>query len=421
MYKFKLFFTALTLLSLQLMAQENSPYSRYGIGLLQSSENIGYRGLGGTSLADRSNTLINTQNPSSYATLKLTSYQLGLSGSFFTTKNADTSVQSGGFGLSYVNMAFPVGKNTGISFGLLPYSRVKYNLRAQTTIPNISDAIIDYFGGGNLQKVYIGAAHDFKGLSVGFNAAYLFGNYQNNLTQTFLTDSLDILNTNILNRTVVGGFTFDLGASYTYKIKKEKYVNIGATYSNQSRLNASSDRYWYSAIGDVGTGPYSFRADSIVGKEGKMVLPSKFGVGVQYGNGDYWKIAVDYLTSDWSNYRLFDQADSFTTASTFRLGGEFTPDVNDKFSIYKRITYRLGGYYNNEPLQLNGVQLKSQAVTVGIGYPIRRTLLSIGQINAAFEAGKRGSLNSGLVQENYTRFSIGVTLNDRWFLKRRYD
>ena len=153
-------------MSTQLFAQENSPYSRYGIGLRQAQENIANRGMGGTSIADASKVLINPENPASYSSLKLTSYQLGLSGSLFNIKSATTANRTGGFGLSYVNLAFPVGKHTGISFGLLPVSRVKYNMRQQTTIPNVSEVVNDYFGAGSIQKVYFGAAHEYKGFSL---------------------------------------------------------------------------------------------------------------------------------------------------------------------------------------------------------------------------------------------------------------
>lgn len=401
-------------------AQENSPYSRYGIGLLQAQENIANKGMGGTSIADASKVLINPENPASYSSLRLTSYQLGLSGSLFNIKSSTAANRTGGFGLSYVNLAFPLGNHTGISFGLLPVSRVKYNMREETSIPNVSEVVNDYFGSGSIQKVYVGAAHEYKGFSLGFNAAYLFGNYQNNLSQSF-TDSLDILNTNIIRRTNLSGFVWDLGASYHYKIKDERYLNIGATFSNQSSIGTKADRYWYSALGDVSTGIYSYQVDSVIEKEGKTILPSKLGFGLQYGNGDFWKIGLDYKTSDWTQYRSYDMPDSFASSTTIRLGGEFTPDVNDKFNAWKRVAYRIGGYYVTEPLQLNSTQLKTTAFTVGLGYPIKRTLRSIGQINASFEVGKRGTLDNGLIQENFTRFSIGVTVNDKWFLKRRYD
>lgn len=422
MYKFKLFFAAVMLLSIQIFAQENSPYSRYGIGLQQARENIANRGMGGASIADRSISLINPSNPASYSALKLTSYQLGLSGSMFTIRNNNQqSSKTGGFGLSYVNLAFPVGKSTAISFGLLPYSKVNYSMRQLDSVPDVSQVEYNFFGEGSVQKVYFGAAHEYKGFSIGANVGYIFGSYFNNTSATF-TDSLEILDAHVLKRTRLSGLAWDLGVGYHYKYKNERFINVGATFSNQTNLKSTAEQDWYQSFGFPGsTSPYNFLADSLREFSGNTVVPSNLGVGVQWGNGDKWKAGLDYIRSDWSQFRSFDQPDSFATSSTIRLGGEFTPDVNDKFNIWKRVTYRAGAYTRNEPLKLNGVQLKSQAVTVGVGYPIVRTLRSIGQVNAAFELGKRGTLEADLVQENYSRFSIGVTLNDRWFMKRRYD
>jgi len=420
MPKFRLLNILLSLLSLSVAAQENSPYSRYGIGLLQARENIANRGMGGAAIADRSNQLINPINPASYSALRLTSFQLGLNGSLFTIKSNTAQNQTGGFGLSYVNMAFPISKSGALSFGLLPYSLVNYRMRKSDSIPGISRVLYDYLGSGGIQKVYLGAAQEYKGFSLGFNLAYLFGSYQNNLAESF-TDSLNIFNTNVVRRTRLNGFTWDVGASYTYTFKDEYYANVGLTFSNGATLNGLQDQYWYAAIGDVTTGPYFYAADSMIEEVGRVNLPSQLGAGIQIGNGAHWKFGIDYQMTDWSQYRFYNKVDSFTSSSALRLGGEFTPDVNDKFNAYKRISYRLGAYLTNEPLRLNGTQLSAQGVTVGIGYPIRRTLYSIGQLNTALEMGKRGTLDNGLIQENYTRFSIGVTLNDRWFLKRKYD
>jgi long-subunit fatty acid transport protein len=421
MHKSSLLLIALLLSSFtSLVAQENSPYTRYGLGLLQQDGNVSNRGMGGASLADRSNTLINPQNPSSYSALKLTSYQLGLSGSSFNIQSRNSANRTGGFGLSYVNLAFPVAKRTAVSFGLLPYSQVKYNLQAIDTVPSISEVQKDYVGSGSLQRVYLGAAHEYKGFSLGFNASYLFGNYQNNLSQSF-TDSLDILSTDVLRRNTLGGLMWELGASYHYKIKEEKYFNVGATFSNRANINTTAESYSFSSIGSVSSGIYSYRVDSTVGKRGKTVLPSNLGLGVQLGNGDYWKVGADYRRSDWSSFRSFEVADSFANSSSIRFGGEITPDINDKFNVWKRVAYRLGGYYENMPLRLNNTQLSAMGVTAGVGYPIRRTLRSIGQINASFELGRRGTLDNGLIRESFSRFTIGVTVNDRWFLKRRYD
>lgn len=425
MYRFKLLLAALTLASTSLFAQENTPYARYGIGLLQANENVANRGMGGVSIADRSYGLINTENPASYVglnTYQLTAYQLGLNGSLFNINSKSGSNRTGGFGLSYVNFAFPITKNTTMSFGLQPHSRVNYNMQDQDSIPGVSRVVYDFFGEGSIQKVYLGAAHQYKGFSFGFNASYLFGNYQNNISESF-TDSLFILNSYSLKRTRLSGVMLDVGAQYRHDFKDDYYTTVGATYSTQSTINGKVDQDWYGSIGfpDPSTSPYNYLVDSVRDFAGTVVLPSEMGFGIMVGKGDYWKFGADYKLANWSDYRSYGQADSFVNSSTIRLGGEFTPDINDKFNTLKTIAYRFGGYYVKEPLRLNNTQITSRALTFGIGYPIKRTFLSLGQLNAGLEIGGRGTLDANLVRENYTRFSIGITVNDRWFIKRKYD
>jgi hypothetical protein len=41
-------------------------------------------------------------------------------------------------------------------------------------------------------------------------------------------------------------------------------------------------------------------------------------------------------------------------------------------------------------------------------------------INVGIDIGKRGTPQTG-VQENYLTFNISLSLNDKWFIKRKYD
>ena len=50
-----------------LYAQENSPYSRYGLGDMAPPTNIENRGMGGVSAADADPLAINFNNPASYS------------------------------------------------------------------------------------------------------------------------------------------------------------------------------------------------------------------------------------------------------------------------------------------------------------------------------------------------------------------
>ena len=69
--------------------------------------------------------------------------------------------------------------------------------------------------------------------------------------------------------------------------------------------------------------------------------------------------------------------------------------------------------------------MKDYAITLGAGFPLRK--IKVGEtysqsiINVGFEIGQRGTTENQLIQEKYFKAVVGITLNDRWFIKRKYD
>ena len=53
----------------------------------------------------------------------------------------------------------------------------------------------------------------------------------------------------------------------------------------------------------------------------------------------------------------------------------------------------------------------------GLGLPV-----SSSSINLGFEFGKKGTTSNGLIEENYFNLSVGLSLGDySWFKKRKID
>ena len=56
-------------------------------------------------------------------------------------------------------------------------------------------------------------------------------------------------------------------------------------------------------------------------------------------------------------------------------------------------------------------------VTAGMSLPLPRTL---SKVNLALEMGQYGTREGGLIQERYAKVSVGVSVFERWFMKRKY-
>jgi hypothetical protein len=417
-FKSTLFFLFL-FSQLAVFSQENSPYSRYGLGNLKPIENIANRGMGGVSIADDNPLIANPSNPATYTGLRLTSYQVGVEGSSVKIKNATDAYRTGYTVLSYVNIGFAASKKLGLSFGLLPQTRSKYNMEQIDSLP-FSKVLNSYYGGGGVQKIYVGAAYKMGDFSIGVNTGYTFGNLINTSDNKFV-DSLKIFSNSVTTRTTMGGVFWQVGGLMNKKINDDYTIKLGATYTGSQTLNAKKEGYWNTFIGDVTDPLYSKNVDSINNVKGKIKLPSHLAVGAIIANGDFWQLGADFISSDWTKYSYYGNADSMTKSWTLKLGGSITPDVNAVNNYWKKVTYRVGAYTGKDNLQFNGTTFSKMGVTAGIGYPIRRTNLSIGQINASLDIGKRGTTENGLLREGYTRFAVGFTFNDKWFVKRRYD
>jgi hypothetical protein len=107
-----------------------------------------------------------------------------------------------------------------------------------------------------------------------------------------------------------------------------------------------------------------------------------------------------------------------------KMGGQFIPDITGRAKSYwSQVMYRAGFNYGLEPFTVDG-NMNTYGITFGVGLPIKRfTYQEINKnnvVNTAFEFGQRGN-RTMLLRENYFRFTLGFSLSDIWFIKRKYD
>ena len=154
-------------------------------------------------------------------------------------------------------------------------------------------------------------------------------------------------------------------------------------------------------------------------KETKLTLPTQIEVGLGIGEHQKWFTGLEYTyanTKSFSNPFLSTTNVSYKDSYQIALGGFWVPNYNSFTSYWHRVTYRLGLRYENTGVVLNGQSLNDFGTSFGVSLPVR----GFSNLTGVLEIGKRGTLNSGLVKENYINFKIGFTLNDKWFQKTKY-
>ena len=69
-------------------------------------------------------------------------------------------------------------------------------------------------------------------------------------------------------------------------------------------------------------------------------------------------------------------------------------------------------------LVVNDERIREFGISFGVGLPMGN---SFNNINVGFEYGQRGTTNQNLIKENFVSFNFSLSLNDRWFRKRKYN
>lgn len=401
--------------------KDNSPYSRYGIGDLGNPRNTMLRGMGGAATAYNDLYSVNTFNPATYSFLKVTTLDFALEGRSRSIFMNDVSTTSGTATISYLTLGIPLGKYAGMAAGITPMANVYYNASDTTQISGIGKTLRNYNGSGSLQYAYLGFSGQYKGLSIGFNGGYVFGttSYSSSLENL---DTTAVRNSAFLKYNTVKGLYWKGGILYQAKLKKDKYLNIGATVALTQKLNVERDAfelgYRYTAAGTVVD---TVASSKKFGEKGKIEMPAEYSFGIHFGKPFNWDIGGDFVYTDWSGFNNFgDRTGVGDKAWRGSIGAEITPDPTSK-KMFSQATYRLGAYYGKDYIVLNNTDVNIAGGTIGASFPLKRSLNQFGRLNTALDIGQRGTIKNGLAREFYIKFTLGVSLNDIWFIKRKYD
>jgi hypothetical protein len=427
-------FTVLVALSLGycslLSAQENSPYSRYGLGDQVPSGNIITRSMGGISTTYFDYQSINFMNPATYSKLRyVTTFDLGFEVDTRTLRepNNPSKFNSASTNISYVQLGIPLNKrNWGLNFGLKPATRVNYKI--QTFERNSIDSLTTlYEGNGGSYDVFLGTGVSIKNFSIGINAAYTFGTKDYSTRKTFLNDSVYYYQSSHQTKSTFGGFTFQGGILYTPQLSKDIFLRIGATGQMERTFNANRDiireTFEYDPNGGI------FRVDSVYQQNdisGTVTYPSTYAVGFSFVRAtpeltNNWLIGLDYTSTKWSSYQFFGEKDPLQDSWQVKFGGQWTPDGLRGKSYWSRVTYRTGFFFGRDYIKADA-DLPMLGVTAGAAFPIRRSNYTnqYTVINTGFEVGRRGN-DQNKIRENFFRISVGLSLSDVWFQKRKYE
>jgi hypothetical protein len=458
------FFPIFLLVTISLGAQTTtfSPYSFYGIGLLQPRGGVFSQSMGGLSQGISNGNFINTGNPASYAFNQKVNFEFNIFYRLNTLQDSVGYYDYRTYNFSRMNLAFPLGKKgkSGACIGIMPYSTSGYTIQRKFADPTPHSDF--YNGSGGINKLFGGAGFNVtKNIALGANMNYLFG-YLNKVRSTIF-DSAYINNYYLQNKTTVRGLSADLSAQFRHTIdvtasknklkrdsvnragnkRKKIYTDTvtvvikwGVTYSTAANANAGSDVYGVTfksfsfPINDKNIIPKDTVKYSI-DERGKIFLPGSLGLGFtvyrehKKDHSHNLLLGADLNYSNWSNYSNFGNVDSLHRSYSLRAGGSYKPNKSNLNGYFNYVEYRAGFHYTKTPIEVRSTAINEYGLAIGLGLPIVAKMSSSrtsGILNIGLEAGRMGTLQNNLTTDTYFKVSLGLNLTSSdWFHRYKYD
>lgn len=420
-----LILTILSIFSLLGQAQNevSSPYSSFGVGMLNNRSNGINATMGGVGYALRSANYVNFKNPASYVVFDSLSFTADVAFSAYSTtlrtNNVSQKNTRGKF--DYLAIGIPINSRWATSVGVIPFSELGYDISDSVNVENVGTADYRYAGEGGLMQLYWGNGFKItENFSIGLNLSYLWGNF--NTLRFMEFDNVTIYNSKISEATNVDGLHYSLGLQYKFKVKENHQFMIGLVYENaafvKTRENILITNY-------KGSYAYTSTFDTILVQmgddavKGQMKIPQFIGGGLSYSYKDKYLFSSDVTWQNWEKFSGTKRKDSLKNNLISSVGFQYIPDSKSSKYI-KKVSYRAGFRYSTGYMVVKNTPISDFTFSIGAGFPLK-TFNTRSSLNIMFEYGKMGTVANDLIDESYMRLSFNFVLHEKWYQRVKLD
>ncbi|MGB0316262.1 MAG: hypothetical protein ACPGCO_03800 [Flavobacteriaceae bacterium] len=395
-----------------------SPYSSAGLGERNFNGTQATRHMGGLDVFTDS-IHANLNNPASYGFLKVTTYSLGIHYRNTNLASLTESANADDASLDYLAVSIPAGK-FGFGFGILPYSSVGYRIETLDSATEGQNVLNRYEGEGGINQAFLSVGLPLTSFfSIGVSAQYNFGNLFYRTGQ--FIEGVDT-GTLLTNQSSISGLNYQYSAQVNIPIKRKYLLQGMYVYQPEAFLNSQNDRIFYTQ---------SLSNDTVVDfeeidlntqglRETELETSQTTKIGLGFGENKKWFLGIQHNLTKSANFtnNFFSRSTiSYRDAKQWTVGGFYIPDYASFTSFWERVVYRFGFRTEQMSLIINNLPITETGISFGIGLPLG----SLSNANIGFEFIQRGAKQSGLIQETLIAMRIGLSLNDIWFIKRKYN
>ena len=385
----------------------SSVYSNNGIGLINYQGLPHNSGMGEVGIAVPSIWNMNYQNPAFLPLNGITMFQVGLETDRrkIVSEAVDGRKVTGG--LRYLNLSMPVlnGK-WSTALGITPYSTVNNKTYSVGTVDADINTETQYEGSGGITSFnWSNGFRLNKNLYAGLRSSFLFGAIEDS-ENSVIVDGSGSYTVNFKDRSSYSGFKLDIFLGYRKSIGETRALNFGLAYELGTTLTGLHDQ----------TMETSVLAERLILKNEDIdfSLPSSLCFGSSFQVLNKLTIGGDFQWTNWSS--AGEKGDDFRNTIKVGFGAELVPNFSSVNNYFERVAYRFGVNFGELPYTVNGNRISEVGINFGGSLPV-----GVSNMDLAFKYGRLGTLNNDLVRETYFRIVIGASINDRWFIKRRYD
>lgn len=419
------------------MAQSNgnnSSYSRFGLGTLNGQSQGFNRSMGGVAQGLADGQIVNVQNPASYSRIDSTTFILdaGMGLQFGRFSQNGNNINARNTSFDYATAGFRLCRGLGMGIGFMPYSTIGYNFANTARVDNSLATGQDitttttYYGNGGLHQMFLGLGwNPFAHLSIGVNAAYVWGNYSHTLTQTYAeggTTSSDYISQNMAWDSDIRTYKLDFGVQYPIILNPQNMLTLGASVGLGHRIGSEVTMMRYTSAKDT---VQDARSNA-------LEIPLTFGVGAAWQHKGRLTLAADYQQQRWEGCRVpvastidgipqIDvRTDQYLIRHQVKVGAEYRQDPTGTDKHYaNKIKYRIGAQYTTPYTRVNGADGPTEyGVTAGVALPITQSGRSV--VNVGMEWMRRKPSVGTQITENYLMLHLGVSFSENWFMKRKF-
>tara|TARA_B110000046_G_scaffold102864_1_gene110551 strand:+ start:632 stop:1888 length:1257 start_codon:yes stop_codon:yes gene_type:complete len=395
----------------------SSPYSGGGLGERNFSGTEANRHMGGLDVFTDS-IHANLNNPASFGFLKLTTYSVGVNYTNNSLSSTTDSFKADTASLDYLAVSIPAGI-FGFSFGILPYSSVGYKVR---DLSGSDDFKISnrYEGSGGINQTYISIGIPVtKFFAVGASVNYNFGKlfYR---TGQFLTGIEN--GTFLSNQSSISGLSYLFSAQANIPIKKKYNFQGMFSFEPKAPLNSENNRVFYTqSINNQSVSDFIEVNLDAIGLDVTSVDISKtYKLGLGFGENKKWFLGLqrNLTKSATFNNDFFKRENiRYRDSKKWTIGGFYIPNYASFTSFWSRVVYRFGFRSEQMSLIVNNIPLTETGISFGVGLPLG----GLSNANVGLEISQRGQKEFGLLKETLIALRIGLSLNDVWFIKRKFN